>query len=97
LRAAAEPAVVSNAYTLLTALATLVVGGMGVKQLRDPEWAARQSASYNAEGQGETVDSAEIEPTADAVARARTGAKMMLGVAAFFALLTLLQLVGTVG
>lgn len=94
---AVEHTAVSNAYTVLTALATLVVGGMGVKQLRDPEWSARQSASYNAERQGEDVDPVEVEPTPDAVARARTGAKVMLAVAAFFALLTLLQVVGTVG
>ena len=86
-----------NAYTVLTAVAALVVGGMGVKQYRDPEWAASQSASYNAERQGEDLDPDEVDPPADAVARARTGAKVMLGVAAFFALLTVLQVVGTIG
>ena len=86
-----------NAYTLLTALATLVVGYMGIRQLRDPEWAARQSASYNAGRRGEEVDPDEVEPTEDAVTRARRGAKVMLGVAAFFGLLTVLQVVGTVG
>ena len=86
-----------NAYTLLTALATLVVGYMGVRQLRDPAWAARQSASFSAERRGEAVDPDEVEPVDDAVARARTGAKVMLGVAAFFGLLTLLQVIGTVG
>jgi hypothetical protein len=86
-----------NAYTGLTALATLVVGGMGVVQLRDPEWAARQSAAYSAERRGEEVDAEEVAPTEAAVARARTGAKVMLAVATFFALLTLVQVVGTVG
>ncbi|MFC7226776.1 hypothetical protein N0B31_05120 [Salinirubellus salinus] len=86
-----------NAYTLLTALATLVVGYMGVRQLRDPEWAAQQSASFSADRRGEAVDPDEVAPKDDAVARARTGAKVMLGVAAFFGLLTLLQVIGTVG
>ena len=62
---------------------------MGARQIRDPEWSATESARHHAKREGRDVEA--VRTTNEAVARARRGGYVLLGLGLLFLLLAATQ------